>query len=224
MESIRVLIADDEPLARRRLSRLLAGETEIEIVGEADSGRDTVAAIRSLAPDLVFLDVQMPELDGFGVVSEIGPEAMPTVVFVTAFDEYALRAFEASALDYLLKPFDDRFAHVLQRAREAIRRDRLEDLCGRLRSLLDGDRPPPASEEASRECQDRLVIRSAGRVMLIEAEEVDWIEGAGSYVRLHVGARSYLLRQTLRHLETRLDAECFVRIHRSTIVNRQRVR
>lgn len=229
MDSIRVLIADDEPPARGRLRRLLAREDDVEVVAESASGVEAVSAIREARPDLVFLDVQMPELDGFGVVAEVGPEAMPTVVFVTAYDQYALRAFEACALDYLLKPFDDeRFAQVLTRAREEVRRSRLDGLCGQLRALLGETRPAspaPAALEPSRdEALDRLVIRSSGRVVFVETRDVDWIEGAGSYVRLHVGARSYLLRQTLRHLEESLGNDRFLRIHRSTMVNRRRVR
>ena len=230
---MRVLIADDEPPARSRLRHLLARQ-EIEIVGETASGPQTVAAIRSLAPDLVFLDVQMPDLDGFGVVAEIGPEAMPTVIFVTAFDQYALRAFEACALDYLLKPFDDeRFERALERAREALRRDRLDGLCGKLRSLLATEPAEPVAPKAAGESStehfterfaQRLAIRSAGRVVFVETADIDWIEGAGTYVRLHVGSRSYLLRQTLRHLEATLDSGRFLRIHRSTMVNLKRVR
>ncbi len=229
MEQIRVLIADDEPPARGRLRHLLAASGGVELVAECASGSEAAAAIRSEKPDLVFLDVQMPDLDGFGVVAEVGPEAMPTVVFVTAYDQYALRAFEACALDYLLKPFDDeRFAQVFERSREEVRRTRIDSLCGKLRSLLvEAPRAAPEAEAAAspdRLPPDRLVIRSAGRVIFVETRDVDWIEGAGSYVRLHVGARSYLLRQTLRHLEASLDSDRFLRIHRSTMVNRRRVR
>ncbi len=239
MERIRVLIADDEPPARDRLRNLLASPGDFEIVAESASGREAAAAIRGRVPDLVFLDVQMPDLDGFGVVAEIGPEVMPTVVFVTAFDQYALRAFEACALDYLVKPFDDdRFARVLERAREDVRRARLDGLCGKLQALL-GEAPRSSSATSSGaassvstssvpkidgDSADRLVIRSAGRMLFVETHDIDWIEGAGSYVRLHVGARSHLLRQTLSHLETVLDAHRFLRIHRSTMINRQRVR
>lgn len=223
MEPMRVLIADDEPPARSRLRHLLTRHEDIEIVGESATGSQTVAAIRCRAPDLVFLDVQMPDLDGFGVVREIGPESMPTVIFVTAFDHYALRAFEACALDYLLKPFDDdRFSQALQRAREAVRRARLDGLCGKLQALLGAT--AQASPEPEEDAADRLVIRSAGRVLFVETRDVDWIEAAGSYVRLHVGARSHLLRQTLNRLETELDQDRFLRIHRSTMVNRTRVR
>ena len=222
MEPIRVLIADDEPPARSRLRHLLARHPGVEVAGETASGALTVAAIRSLAPDLVFLDVQMPDLDGFGVVAEIGPEAMPAVIFVTAFDQYAVRAFEACALDYLLKPFDDeRFAKALDRAREEVRRGRLDGLCGKLLSLLAEGSSPAGDADGS---MDRLVIRSAGRVVFVETADVDWIEGAGSYVRLHVGSRSFLLRDTLRHLESSLDPDRFLRIHRSAMVNVRRVR
>ncbi len=225
MEPIRVLIADDEPPARSRLRHLLARHPEIEIAGETAGGAETVAAIRSLSPDLVFLDVQMPDLDGFGVVAEIGPESMPAVIFVTAFDQYALRAFEASALDYLLKPFDDeRFARALERAREEVRRGRLDGLCGKLRSLLGEGAPAPAPESRETAPAQRLTIRSAGRVVFVDVAEVDWIEGAGSYVRLHAGARSYLLRDSLRHLESSLDPDRFLRVHRSAMVNVSRVR
>ncbi len=227
MQAIRVLIADDEPPARARLRQLLDTDEAFEVAGECASGREAVTAIRELAPDLVFLDVQMPELDGLQVVAEIGPEAMPAVIFVTAYNEYALRAFEVHALDYLLKPFDDtRFATALARAVEEVRRDRLDGLCGRLKALL-GEMPdatPSASLPSARTRPERLVIRSAGRTAFVDAAAVDWIEAAGSYVRLHAGTRSHLLRDSLSRLEERLAAERFVRIHRSTMVNARRVR
>jgi two-component system LytT family response regulator len=214
---MRCLIVDDEPLARERLRDLLSGEAGVEIAGECADGRKAVAAIRKLAPDLVFLDVQMPGLDGFGVLEELAPEEIPAVIFVTAYDQYALRAFDAQALDYLLKPFDrERFRRALGRAREQFRRPRGE-IEPRLLALLE-------HLEARKPHLERLVIKSAGRIYFLRAAEVDWIEAAGNYVRLHSGKEAHLLRETMNHLETRLDPRRFLRIHRSTIVNIERIK
>jgi two-component system LytT family response regulator len=219
--TLRTLIVDDEPLARERLRNLLAGDADIEIVGECGDGRSAVAAIRELAPDLVFLDVQMPELDGLGVVAAVGAERMPATVFVTAFDQYAVRAFDVSAVDYLLKPFDaERFAAALRRVKAQVHRQADAGVRDRLMTLLADARPaaalPPIAE--------RLAIKSGGKVVFVRVDEIDWVEAAGNYCRLHSGKQSHLLRETMATLEVRLDPKKFVRIHRSTIVNLDRIR
>jgi two-component system LytT family response regulator len=197
---IRTVIVDDEPLARSNLAVLLRAEPDVEIAGECSSGSEALTAIRSLKPDLLFLDVQMPECDGFDVIEQLGSDVPPAVVFVTAYDQYALRAFEAGALDYLLKPFDNvRFGRALQRARQQAAR---KDLPRKL---------------------DRIVIKSTGQVVFVKIEEIDWIEAADYYACLHVGAKSHLLRRSLAELEEELAPDIFCRIHRSAIVNLERV-
>src|SRR5262249_52464192 len=187
---IRTVIAEDEVLARERLRGLLEAEPDIEVVGESSNGREAVAAIQELQPDLVFLDVQMPVLDGLGVVGAVGTDTMPAVIFVTAYDRYALHAFEVHALDDLLKPFDrPRFQKALAHAREQLAREKTADLSDRLVALLE-DAP------GSRKTLDRLVIKSAGRVFFVKTDEIDWIEAAGNYARIHVGSESHLLRET----------------------------
>jgi two-component system, LytTR family, response regulator len=213
---MRVLIVDDEPLACERLRTLLAAEPGIEIAGECHDGRSALQAIRDLAPDLVFLDVQMPELDGFAVIEAL--PSPPAVIFVTAFDQFAIRAFEVCALDYLLKPFDrERFAKALARGRAECERRSASDLGARMQSLL-------AELRGRKKYLDRIVIRAGGRVIFLRAEELDWIEAAGNYVRLHSGAEEYLYRETLSRMEAALDPACFARIHRSTIVNTERIK
>ena len=215
--SIRALIVDDEPLARQRLRRLLQDEPDVEIVGECADGGEAVAAIRADKPDLVFLDVQMPVLDGFGVLEAIGLEYLPAIVFVTAYDRYALRAFEYNALDYLLKPFDrDRFRKALERARAHLGRAPDSEEAQQLLGAVDEFKSQGKGLE-------RLIIKSAGRVFFLRAEEIDWIEAAGNYVRLHVGKETHLLRDTMSSLEARLDPKRFLRIHRSTMVNIERI-
>jgi two-component system LytT family response regulator len=217
MVKIRTFIVDDEPLARQRLRRLLETEADIEVAGECADGRQAVAALRQDLPDLLFLDVQMPLLDGFGVLEELGAEHMPVVIFVTAYDRYALRAFEVHALDYLLKPFDrERFRKALERARAQLRRHQHQEVNQRLLALL-------ADVRETRKPLDRLVIKSGGRVCFVRTEEIDWIEAAGNYLRLHVGPEVHLLRETMSRLESRLDPRQFPRIHRSTMVNLERI-
>jgi two-component system LytT family response regulator len=217
MKRLRALIADDEPLARERIAGLLQGEPDIEVVGECPDGTKTVAAIQQLSPDLVFLDVQMPGATGFDVVQAVRPDRMPIVVFVTAYDKYALKAFDVHALDYLLKPFDrDRFQKALQRAREQVERQQTGDLGRRLLALVHDLKP-------ANQRLDRLVIKSGGRVFFLRTDEIDWIEAAGNYVRLHLGSDSHLFRETMTALEGRLDPQRFFRIHRSRIVNIERV-
>jgi two-component system LytT family response regulator len=215
---IRTLVVDDEPLARERVMSLLQQETDVEIVGECSDGTQAVSAIQEQSPDLVFLDVQMPGCDGFEVIRNIGADRMPTVVFVTAYDEYALQAFEVHALDYLLKPFGkDRFQQTLRHAREALERRRAGDLGRRLLALVHDVKPEPQRVE-------RLVVKSGGRVFFLRTEEIDWIEAAGNYVRLHLGTESHLFRETMNRMESRLDTRRFARIHRSRIVNTERIK
>ena len=226
---VRTLIVDDERMARKRLRTLLAGDDDIDVVGECNNGRDAVDTIASAAPDLVFLDVQMPELDGFGVVNAIGVQRMPVTVFVTAFDQFALKAFEAHALDYLTKPFDrERFQTSLGRAKQQVqlraaatphtsRESREPELNARLVALL-------SDLEKRQQYADRLMVKNGGRVLFLRVEEIDWIEAAGSYVRLHVGREGHVLHEGIAALMTRLDPSRFARIHRSTIVNLDRVR
>jgi two-component system, LytTR family, response regulator len=215
---VRVLVADDEPLARERLRTLLAKEDWVEVIAECPNGTETIDAITRLQPDLVFLDVQMPGASGFEVIEAIGPARMPLVVFVTAFDRYALRAFDVHALDYLLKPFDrDRFHDTLARARQHLERRTNGDLERRLLELVQD--LAPASQR-----MERFVIKAGGRVFFVRADEIDWIEAAGNYVKLHVGGEAHLFRETMNALESRLDPDTFFRIHRSHIVNIERVR
>jgi two-component system LytT family response regulator len=205
---IRTLIVDDEPLARRAVRQPLAALGDFEVVGEAGHGAEAVAAIGALRPDLVFLDVQMPEMDGFGVIAAIGMDAMPLTVFVTAFDAYAVRAFEAEALDYLLKPFDDRrFAHVIERVRRRIGDG--DDQRDRLRAVLGA--------------QSTLVARGNGTARLIRVDEIDWIAAAGDYAEVHAGGRATLLHESLASLEARLPKAAFARIHRSAIIRLDRL-
>jgi two-component system, LytTR family, response regulator len=222
MRPIRTLIVDDEPAARDGMRHLLAADPEIVLAGECSNGREAVAAIRDASPDLAFLDVQMPELDGFGVLREVGVERAPAVVFVTAFDQYALRAFDVHAIDYLLKPFtDDRFRQSLNRAKQLVRQGRLGDLTRKLAALLDNDESAPAPAPSY---LDRLVVKSGGKVTLLPVGEIEWIDAEGDYVRIHVGKTWHLLRETMKNLEDQLDAARFVRIHRSTIVNLEKVK
>lgn len=218
---IRALIVDDEPIARKGIRRELELDPDLEIVGECASGRDAVSFIRLREPDLVFLDLQMPELGGFGVVEEVGVERMPTVVFVTAFDEFALKAFEMHALDYILKPFNsERFQKTLRRAKAQINRTNVKELNERLLSVIEDSRlarkPDPYLE--------RVVIKSGGRIFFLGVEEIDWIEAADNYVRLHAGKESHLVQGTMSKLESCLDPKLFLRIHRSTIVNVTRIK
>jgi len=214
----RVIIADDEPLGRARLRMLLANEPWIEVVAESADAPSTIAAIEKFHPELVFLDVQMPGGSGFDVIEAIGAARMPFVIFVTAFDRYALRAFDVHALDYLLKPFDrDRFTDALARARDRIERSSNGDLERRLLAIVSDLKPGPQPLE-------RFVIKAGGRVFFLRAEEIEWIEAAGNYVKLHVGADTHVFRETMNSLEARLNPSVFFRIHRSHIVNIERVR
>jgi two-component system, LytTR family, response regulator len=218
MKKIRTLIVDDEPLARERLATLLQSEPDIEVIGQCRDGEEATTAIHDHSPDLVFLDVQMPQMNGFEVIDAIGTEKMPLVIFVTAYDQHALKAFQVRALDYLLKPFDrERFTEALTRARKQMERDETGDIGRRLLALVkDLRRDQPRTE--------RLVVKSGGRLFFLRVDEIDWVEAAGNYVRLHVGTTSHLLRETMNAIEGRLDPEKFFRIHRSRIVNMERIK
>jgi len=206
------LIVDDEPLAREGLRMLLAGDTEIAAVREARNGQEAIAAIRKEPPALVFLDVQMPELDGFAVVKAIGAEHMPPVVFVTAHDKYAIRAFEINAIDYLLKPVTrERFAGALARAKARLAMHAADAASRRILGLLE-------TLAAPQQFLRRLAVRSAGKTLFVDLDDVDWVEAAENYVQLHAGKASHLLHVTMNALEKSLDPELFVRVHRSTIV------
>ena len=212
------LIVDDEPLARDGLRVLLSRDPEVSVIREARDGREAVAAIRESNPDLVFLDVQMPEMDGFEVVHEIGAEHMPQVVFVTAHDQYAIQAFEINALDYLLKPvIEERFVKALGRAKNRICSNVAADSNRQIIGLLETIASP-------RSYVKRLAVRSGGKTVFVDVEDVDWIEGAENYVELHVGRVSHLLHVTMNTLERSLDQEIFLRIHRSIIVNLGRIK
>ena len=217
--TIRVLIVDDEPVARRGILRLLRQEPDIEVVGECGDGAAAIAAISALSPDLVFLDVQMPELDGFAVIAAVETDRMPAVVFVTAYDQHAVRAFDAQAVDYVLKPIDPhRFHRALQRARSHLSHPddgfvrRVSEV---LRSINGGDLP---------RYPERLAIRSDGRVRLLDIDEVDRIVAAGNYVEIHAGTKQHLLRETMASLEARLDPQRFIRVSRAAIVSIARIR
>jgi len=212
------LIVDDEPLAREGLRLLLSRDPEVSAILEAKDGREAVAAIRERGPDLVFLDVQMPEMDGFEVVQTIGAESMPAVVFVTAHDQYAIQAFEINVLDYLLKPvIEERFVKALVRAKDRIRSNVAADSSRQIIGLLE-------TIAAPQNYLKRLAIRSAGKTIFLDVEDVDWIGAAENYVELHVGRANHLLHVTMNGLEKSLDPEIFLRIHRSTIVNLDRIK
>lgn len=233
--AIRAVLVDDEPLARERLRRLLADEADVRIVGVYGDAESAGAAIRSEPPDVLFLDVQMPEATGLDLLKSLGLAQTPLIVFVTAHPEHAVRAFEVGAVDYLLKPFsDERFAQSLGRVREVLRAERVEHSRRDIRALIRGDRRGSASDDnsllhtkgvdtAPLASMDRLVVRSGSRLRLVKQDTIDWIEAENVYARLHVGRETHLLRIPLRVLEEQLDPRRFVRIHRSAIINVDRV-
>jgi two-component system LytT family response regulator len=224
--SIRVLIVDDQPLARERIAALLVDEPGIRVVATAATGLEAVDAVETRAPNLVFLDMQMPELDGLGVVEAVGADRMPAIIFVTAYDRYALKAFDLHAIDYLLKPFSrPRFQQALARARERIEGRRTSELTERLVALIDDLRPASRDPGIASACgPHRFVVRANGRMAFVEPAEIDWIEAEGNYVRLHVAASTYLVRDTMGAVANRLGDEEFYRIHRSAIVRIDRIR
>ena len=228
MSALRVVVVDDEPLARRRVLRLLEEqEAPVEVVAVCGTGAQAVEAIRETRPDLVFLDVQMPEMDGFGVLEELGEE-IPSVIFVTAYDQYALRAFEVHALDYLLKPFDaERFQKAFERGRSQLQR-RTAGQPQRIVALLEQlSRERKTLEEkiavARPQYMEWVMVKARGKIEFLRTADIDWIEAEGNYVRLHSGKNGWLIREKISTLEERLDPDRFLRVHRSTIVNLDRI-
>lgn len=226
-DRIGALIVDDEPLARENLALLLADDPEVDLVGQCEDGDEAVEAILSLKPDLVFLDVQMPGKSGFEVLQTLGLEAVPVIIFVTAFDQYAIQAFEAQALDYLTKPFrDERFHQALARAKHQIRLTATGSVNQQIQQLMkvlehhqtqvQSPAPPPFRQ--------RLMVKQQGRAQLIAVENIDWIAAEDYYVQIHQGSKSHLLRESLQHLETTLDPANFFRVHRSALVNLNRIK
>jgi two-component system, LytTR family, response regulator len=223
-KQLTALIVDDEPLARRTIRGLLRDDPEVEVVGECGGGREAVESIRRQPPDLLFLDIQMPGVDGFGVLSRIELEAVPAVVFVTAYDAYALRAFEVHALDYLLKPFtNERFREALARAKSHVELREAKVTAQSLRALL-SERDSAASASGRGDFLTRFIVKRGDRVIFVSPADVDWIEADDYYVKLHVGSRAHLLRLSMKELERRLDPQSFWRIHRSAIINLDRVK
>lgn len=222
---IKTIIVDDEPLARRNLRVLLERDPQIEVLDECRNGREAVKAINTLSPDLIFLDIQMPEMDGFDVLAHVGPEHIQAIIFVTAFDQYALKAFDVHALDYLLKPFDDeRFARALERAKSQIAAREINHLSKRLLALLEERETERKGSQRDERYLTRLMIKASSRMMLLKVDEIDFIEADGNYAKLHVGRKTHLLREKMNDLEGRLDPAKFVRIHRSIIVNLDRIK
>lgn len=241
---IKTLVIDDEPAARRGIRTLLERDSDILVAGEAATGSEAVKKIRELKPDLVLLDVQMPEMNGFKVLESLGDVSLPAVIFVTAYDQHALQAFEMNAVDYLLKPYDDdRFWAAVRRAKAEIVRRQTDLLGSKLTTLLNylktstpggasaASHPPasPSAPAASSSGQDtitrdRILLKAGGEIYFLKADEIDWIEAEGDYMKFHAGGRVHLLRETMGNLEGRLDAKRFIRIHRSTIVNIDRVK
>jgi len=214
--TIKALIVDDEPMARQRIRDLLEGRGDVDVVGEA-SGRGALTAVQQHSPDLLFLDVQMPDIDGFRLLESLDSNELPAVIFVTAYDQYALKAFEVHAVDYLLKPFDrERFDVALERAKAWILLGRNGNQSERILELLQDLKTNPRFTE-------RMVVKKCGRLYLLKTDEIDWIEAEGNYARLHVGKESHLIRETLSCLETKLDPRKLIRIHRSTMVNVDRI-
>lgn len=215
---IKALIADDEALARKFIRRMLKDDHEIEIVGECSNGREALAMIRKQNPDLVFLDVQMPEMDGFAVLDSIETERLPEIIFATAYEQYAIRAFELHALDYLLKPFDQtRFKDAIKHAKERFRSERQNEGRIQINALLESIKTKP-------QYLDRLMIKAAGRITFLSTDEITWIEADDKYVHLHTDKINPMVRQTLSAMETQLDPKKFRRIHRSAIVNVERIK
>jgi two-component system LytT family response regulator len=219
---IRTIIADDERLAREKLRIFLASEPDVKLVAECSDGRKTLSAIRTYGADLLLLDIQMPGMDGFQVLNELSLEEMPVVIFTSAYDQYAIRAFEAHALDYLLKPFDqERLHHAIERARMQLDKSQDRQMTQRILHLLTQVKSEMRAAPAA---EDRLVIRAKGRIIFLNLSEIDWIDASANYVRLNVGRESYLYRATIGRIAERLNPNHFVRVHRSTIVNVRKIK
>ncbi len=215
---LRAIIVDEEPQARQKIRQMLEGDPDVAVVAECASSRDAIEAIRASTPHLVFLDVQIPELDGFGILEAIGENHTPAVVFLTQYDEYAIHAFEVNTIDYLLKPFDEqRFEHALRRAKDRIKQGNGGNVRQRLLSML-------ANPRTTGKYPNRLIVRSGGHVHFLRTDEVDWIEAAGNYVRLHIGKETHLLRETMSDIQEKLDPDQFIRIHRSTFVSVDKIK
>ena len=215
MQTIDTLIVDDEVLARKKLCVLLERDPDFRIVGECATAGDAIRALRELQPDLMFLDVQMPDDDGFSVINAIGPEVRPLIIFTTAYDNYAIQAFDAEAIDYLLKPFDEeRFARAVKRAKSEILAEAVQ-----VTVPADGESPPTAPPAL-----ERFVVKSEGRILFFTTDEIDWIEAASNYVKLYSAGKSHLVRHTMNEMEKKLDSRQFLRIHRSIIVNVKKIR
>jgi two-component system LytT family response regulator len=222
-KKIRALIVDDESLARRGIRRLLQSAPDFEIVGEAVNGQDAVAAVEKQQPDLVFLDIQMPLLDGFSVIEKIGAANLPEIVFVTAFDEHAIHAFEINALDYLLKPIDpERFQKCLERVRERVKNSKDEKIDDKLSSLLQSLKR--VESHAENAFLERVVVKDAGRIIFVGVDEIMWISSEGNYVKIHTKGKSHLLRETMDGLESKLNPRKFLRLRRSTIVRIEEIK
>lgn len=217
--SIKALIVDDEELARERIKRFLADEPDVAVMAECADGIEAVEALRELEPDLLFLDIQLPELDGFGVLEHVGVESVPALIFTTAFDEYALKAFEFSALDYLLKPYNrERFTRALGRARTHLTSNgEKDDLDRRILTLLKHVKP-------EQKYMQRIMVKEGGRVFFLRTDDLNWVESEGNYLRLHAQSETHLLRETMNRFASRLDPEKFLRIHRSTLVHIERIK
>ncbi len=217
---IRVLVVDDEPLARRGIRQLLDSETDFEIVGECKNGREAVSALEKLSPELIFLDIQMPLLDGFSFIEKVGAQNLPEIVFVTAYDEYAIRAFEINALDYLLKPVDlERFQKTLERVREQIKNKQPRQMEQKLAALLENLKLPESEKYL-----ERIAIKENGRVTFLNIDEILWISSEGNYVGLHTKGETHLLRETMDAIERKLDSRKFLRLRRSTIVRIEQIK
>src|ERR1700680_3681442 len=220
--AMRAIIADDERLAREKLRILLASEPNIKLVAECHDGQQALSAIRTYRADLLLLDIQMPGMDGFQVLNELSPEEMPVVIFTSAYDQYAIRAFEAHALDYLLKPFDqERLHRSIERVRSEVHKSQDRAITHRILDLLSR---VESERLLASEQEKRLVIKARGRVVFLDLDEIDWVEAAANYVRLNVGKEAYLLRETISRIAERLNPNLFIRIHRSPIVNVRKIK
>ena len=221
MVNIKTIVVDDEKPARVRLLELLQREADVEVIGTAADGRAALDAVRRLKPDLLFLDVQMPQLDGFGVLQQLAPDELPVTIVVTAYDKYAIQAFEAHAIDYLLKPFSDqRFDNAIARARKYLGAGEAREQAEQLTAAAEERQ----SVDARSGSLERLVLKANGCITLLDVDDIDWIEAAGVYVYLHIGAKTHLYRSSVTQLLQRLDPRRFVRVHRSAAVNTSRIR
>lgn len=217
-KKIRTVVVDDEPLACKRLEKLLKEDEEIDLLSLCANGKEAIKTINASEPDLVFLDIQMPEINGFEVLQQIEVEKVPLIIFVTAYDEYALKAFDVHALDYLLKPFKkERFYESLDRAKKALQKDNRAQINGNIESLL-------AYLDESGDPLTRILVKSSGRYFFLKTSDIDWIESAGNYVRIHSKGENYLIRETMINMEKKLNSDTFFRIHRSTIINVEKVK